>query len=176
MTQEDKELLLKYLCAILPYGVIVRHADYLVDSDGNYTGQFWYKRGYLYNICRLDSMTTTIIESEGSDEEGYEHICDLERSLPYLRPMTSMTEEEILELYKITYDTWYCDSLYYKNEEWINFRDSIKNNNLCFKTCIWLSNINKVINWLLKNHFDFMGLIPKGLAIEVTKENNPYKE
>ena len=33
-----------------------------------------------------------------------------------------------------------------------------------------------VIDWLLKNHFDFRGLIPKGLAIAVTEENNPYKE
>ena len=87
MTQEEKQLLLQDLCARLPYGVIVRHADYLINSDGNYTGQIWYKRGYLYDICRLDNMTTTIIESESSDEEGYEHICDLERSLPYLRPM-----------------------------------------------------------------------------------------
>ena len=31
------------------------------------------------------------------------------------------------------------------------------------------------INWLLENHFDFMGLIPKGLAIEVTKDDNPYE-
>ena len=153
MTQEDKELLLKYLCAILPYGVIVRHADYLVDSDGNYTGQFWYKRGYLYNICRLDSMTTTIIESEGSDEEGYEHICDLERSLPYLHSMSNMTEEEEKEFVLLT-DTM----LRYG-----------KNNNLC---CLSLD----AIQWLLKKHFDFMGLIPKGLGIEVTEENNPYKD
>ena len=26
-----------------------------------------------------------------------------------------------------------------------------------------------------KNHLDFRGLIEKGLAIEVTEENNPYK-
>ena len=58
MIQEDKELLLQELCCRLPYGVIVRHADYLIDSDGNHTGQFWYKRGYLYNICRLDNNTS----------------------------------------------------------------------------------------------------------------------
>jgi hypothetical protein len=33
-----------------------------------------------------------------------------------------------------------------------------------------------IIDWLLKNHFDFRSLIPKGLAIEVTKDNNPYKD
>ena len=34
----------------------------------------------------------------------------------------------------------------------------------------------KPIDWLLRKHFDFMGLIPKGVAIEVTESNNPYKE
>ena len=143
MTQEDKELLLKYLCAVLPYGVIVRHADYLVDSDGNHTGQFWYKRGYLYDICRMDDMTTTIIESEGSDEEGYEHVCDLERSLPYLRPMSSMTEEEENEYYNI------------------EFGFNIHSDR---------------VDWLNAHHFDYRGLIEKGLAIAVTENNNPYKE
>ena len=93
---------------------------------------------------------------------------------PYLRPLSSMTEEEILELYKIAYDTWYSDSLYYKNEEWINFRDSIKNNDLCFINCIWLSDINKVTDWLNKKMFDFRGLIPAGYAIS-TEIFNPYK-
>lgn len=32
------------------------------------------------------------------------------------------------------------------------------------------------IDWLNKNMFDYRGLIPLGLAIEVTDENNPYKE
>ena len=31
------------------------------------------------------------------------------------------------------------------------------------------------IDFYLSHHFDFMGLIQKGLAIEVNKENNPYK-
>ena len=150
MTQEDKKLLLQDLCARLPYGVIVRHADYLIDSDGNYTGQFWYKRGYLYNICRLDNMTTTIIESEGSDEEGYEHICDLERSLPYLCPMSSMTEEEWND-YKST---------------WKLIEHDLEDT---YEPCI------ESFDWLNAHHFDYRGLIPKGLAIEVTKDNNPYE-
>lgn len=31
------------------------------------------------------------------------------------------------------------------------------------------------IDFYLSHHFDFMGLIPKGLAIEVKEGNNPYK-
>ena len=30
------------------------------------------------------------------------------------------------------------------------------------------------IDWLNKNHFDYRGLIPRGLAIKITKENNTY--
>ena len=140
MKEKDKELLLKDLCARLPYGVIVRHADYLIDSDGNYTGQFWYKRGYLYNICRLDNITTTIIESKGSDEEGYEHICDLEKSLPYLRPMSFMTEEEKEEYHKL------CDKYY---DIYFNSVESI--------------------DWLNAHYFDYRGLIERSLALEAPK-------
>ena len=32
------------------------------------------------------------------------------------------------------------------------------------------------LDWLNAHHFDYRGLIEKGLAIAVTKENNPYKE
>ena len=146
MTQEDKQLLLQDLCARLPYGVIVRHADCLVDSDGNDTGNFWYKRGYLYNICRTDNMTTTIIESEGSDEEGYEHICDLERTLPYLRPMSSMTEKE-----KVQLSQYACIGEDLNGE----FIDEVQR-----KDCA------AYIDWLNKHHFDYRGLIERGLAIE----------
>lgn len=148
MTKEDKKLLLKDLSARLPYEVIVRHADPLIDNDGNEIGEFWYKRGYLCNITTLDDITTTIIESEGSDEEGYEHICDLERSLPYLRLMSSMTNEEREDFYR---------------------------NRIPFDGNMWRSEGNDV-DWLNKHHFDYRGLIPKGLAIEVTEENNLYKE
>ena len=33
-----------------------------------------------------------------------------------------------------------------------------------------------LIDWFNKHHFDYRGLIEKNLAIEVSKENNPYKE
>ena len=147
MTQEEKQLVLQDLCARLPYGVKVTFAE----SSG--------REDCILNSQHLNS--TYAIEYLGLK--------------PYLRPMSSMTEEEILELYKIAYDTWYSDSLYYKNDEWISFRSSIKNNNLCFINCIWLSDINKVIDYLNKNMFDYRGLIHKDLAIEVTKNNNPYK-
>ena len=66
---------------------------------------------------------------------------------PYLRPMSSMTEDEKEKYHEL------CDSYY----------------------GIYFDSIDS-IDWLLKNHVDYRCLIPKGLAIAVTKDNNPYKE
>lgn len=32
-----------------------------------------------------------------------------------------------------------------------------------------------LVDWLNARHFDYRGLIEKGLAIKVTKKNSPYK-
>lgn len=41
--------------------------------------------------------------------------------------------------------------------------------------CFSFGSVPRLIDWLNKHHFDYRGLIPMGLAIEVT-ENNPYKK
>lgn len=119
MTQEDKSLLLKDLCARLPYGAVYHRNDganiKLNEIDVDH--------------CRLNYTD----DIEGRD-------CK-----PYLRPMSSMTEEE-----------------------WKEYRDI---------TCCLIENCEawNEVDWLNKHHFDYRGLIEKGLAIEVTEENNPYK-
>ena len=122
MTQEDKQLLLKDLCARLPYALQVRNPrldgpDYATDIDT----ETW-KLQVLYN--------------------GYTD--DIEKFKPYLRPMSSMTEEELEEFHN------------YTNIDPIS----------------WL---HCAIDWLNAHYFDYRGLIPMGLALEVTEENNPYK-
>lgn len=75
----------------------------------------------------------------------------IEDCKPYLRPMKSMTEEEKEEYHSIQSDIWKpCGTQYYDN---------------------WHS-----IDWLNKNMFDYCGLIPKGLAIEINESNNPYND
>jgi hypothetical protein len=71
---------------------------------------------------------------------------------PYIRPMLSMTEEEA-EIYTYLWD---------RQDEFSTDLD------IQFKVDLF--------DWLNKNHFDYRGLIEKGLAIAVTKENNPYKK
>ena len=118
MTQEDKELLLKDLCGRLPYGVI----------------------GLIHNV-NCDDYNISIV---GGDIDLFSH--QFITIKPYLRPMSSMTEEEKLMYEGLMIGT---DNVSYMLD---------------------------VIDWLNSNHFDYRGLIEKGLAIAVTEENNPYKE
>ena len=131
MKQEDKSLLLKDLCARLPYGVIVQYKG--------------------HNSIVKNKLLT------GSDLD-----CNMEYYKPYLRPMSSMTEEEKREIY---------DWLVENDVDWFDFSKLRLDEILISFDSSWL-----LVNWLLEHHFDYQGLIEKGLAIEVTKENNPYKE
>ena len=111
MTQENKGLSLIDLCARLPYGVIV-----IVNGNNE----------------RVDEINPF----EGIITCGFQSF-NVEECKPYLRPMSSMTEEEKEEYHKL------CDNYY-----GIYF-DSVES-----------------IDWLNKNMFDYRGLIEKGLAIE----------
>ena len=113
MTQENKQLLLVDLSARLPYKV---------------------------KVCLYEKETCILL---GID--GYEVYLDvdsdsfrIESIKPYLRPMSSMTEEEVDEFTQ--FDV-------YANGEYI------------------MSNY-EMIDWLNAHHFDYRGLIEKGLAIE----------
>ena len=71
---------------------------------------------------------------------------------PYLRPMSSLAEEEKKEFHHIAslQRNYLGDDIFYTH---------------------W-----QMYDWLNKHHFDFRNLIERGLAIAVTEENNPYKE
>ena len=78
MTQEEKQLLLKDLCARLPYGVIL--------DNPNPCGEHWDE---LISID-IPNGTVTLLY----DGRTYK----VEKTKPYLRPMSSMTDEEREEL------------------------------------------------------------------------------
>ena len=144
MTQEDKELLLKYLCMALPYGVVLNIREgFDLKLDMKYQGI-----GVLYPEDCSDEFN-----KRNGNQDYYITISGCyygEDIKPYLRPMSSMTEEEF--------------------EEYGNIIEHISIGSLDFN----IANPN-VFDWLNAHHFDYRGLIPKGLAIEVTEENNPYK-
>ena len=87
---------------------------------------------------------------------GSEHYNDFSRCKPYLIPMSRMTTEDVERLSKETHCNIGWDSANIAESLTIMDNQSV------------LSNV-AVINWLIKNHFDYMGLIPKGLALEGTE-------
>lgn len=155
MKQENsKQLLLKDLTARLPYGVKIELT--------------WWVMGE--GTCINTTLEPDHIEQLLNDEDGDTEI------KPYLRPMSSMTEEEAKEL-SILYDI--TDVLSIKiTDEYIDFEVDDGFSSIETKI-IWFNDIIssiEIFDWLNAHHFDYRDLIPMDLAIAVTKENNPYKE
>ena len=127
MTQEDKELLLKDLCARLSYHTRVK---------------VWLKDGTTEEgPLDLEHNYGDVLR----DAFYYNKIVEIK---PYLFPLSSMTEEQ--------YDQLYIDSRV--KDDSIDILDA-------------LANDMDAIDWLNKNHFDYRGLIDKGLAIDATNLN-----
>ena len=116
MTQEQKQLLIKDLCSRLLYETWVK-----------YEGKEWLVTGYGHGRV---SLLPSVFSSIGGP-------CPLvEEVRPYLRSMSSMTEEEENEYRAIN-----CyEGLFPSNEE--------------------------ALDYVLEHHFDFRGLIEKGLVLE----------
>ena len=86
MTQEDKELLFKDLCARLPYGVKAYIKNWSKLDMKYYEG--------VYTVESIDtSLNTIFADSERSSVEVIVGYDDYEIK-PYLFPMSSMTEKE----------------------------------------------------------------------------------
>lgn len=142
MTQEDKELLLKDLCARLPYGVNILHEGWNFEWDEELST--------VEKVVGIDKdfIYTKVIDTHNGEEYRDDKLpIDTFDDKLFLRPMSSMTEEQ-----KVIYGDL-CYSVI----------QSLANN--------MQSELNELINWLNANHFDYRGLIPMGLAIDATNLN-----
>ena len=99
MTQEDKELLLKDLCARLPYGVKIELTWWVMD-EGTYINATL-EPDHIEQLLNNDDRITEI--------------------KPYLFPLSSMTEEQKKEYQYIT-ERWMYDSSYSISDsiDWLN--------------------------------------------------------
>ena len=132
MTEQDKELLLKDLCTRLPYGVKCFNG---------------YDKNKPLELVGLPTRDAVRIASQDEPLPPFLGITDLERTLMYLRPMSSMTEEE----YRIYKDV--CHHSHYNSPS---------------------EQYYSSIDFLNAHHFDYRGLIEKGLALEAPEDM--YKE
>ena len=143
MTQEEKELLLKDLCARLPYGIKVycewnAFKSSRIGEDGVLIGVNYSKRYILFS--RSNGLHTKI---------PFNHIDGIVK--PYLRPMSSMTEEEKNYIKnRWCYDDW-SDIYDFLNHYKIDAEDA-----------------DDFIDWFNENMFDYRGLITMGLALEAS--------
>lgn len=152
MTQKDKNLLLKDLCARLPYGVKVRALGW--DDDVLKRVEISLK---IYSISIPDNK----VYLEGNDY-GVNYL-EIDDCLLYLRPISSMTDEEMDKLFdilKIDKDG--------KDEDWIKIND-VLGIEFFFPTGKWVENVAEAYDYLYSIHIDFRGLIPMGLALEASE-------
>lgn len=118
MTAEEKQLVLIDLCARVPYGVM---CDRL---------------GQPKKLLSVAPHKVCPLEFDHGEYMPNDY--KVEDVKPYLRPMSSMTEEEI--------------DYVERHFHYVGYND-------------W-----DFVDWLNKNHFDFRGLIPMGLALEAPKD------
>lgn len=141
MTQEDKKLLLKDLSSRLPYTTV-----FIKPIDCNKTVLIGIKNGGLLLFDNIHN-------------EEYYKLWDIEYCKPYLRSMSSMTEEEFAKLKEYS-------GLIYDQLDLTSFQNGTYK---CLD--FYLSEVPSyvvilVFDWLNAHHFDYRGLIEKGLALE----------
>ena len=136
----DKELLLKDLCARLPYGIKFLRESWNFETD----------------------QELSVIEVlEDIDKDGYINntkVYKVEDIKPYLFPLSSMTDKDLIEFLQIKGMNLNSDELKTFRREPITIVSI-------------LPSYSRHIDWLNKNHFDYRNLIDKNLAIDCTNLN-----
>ena len=124
--QKQKDLLCKDLCGRVPYGV-----------------KFKFENSPRVKVCEILSITpiydydNVVYFDRYINQPKKCDICDVK---PYLFPMSSMTEEQKVEEYKLMNSNSYTSTV-------------------------------ELPDFYNKNHIDYRGLIPMGLAIDATNLN-----
>ena len=140
MVQKDKDLLLKDICARLPYGVKVESVFINPDTKE-------------HKSCGIEvfDATSMLMIRDGLGEFK-----------PYLFPISSMSEEQ-------KYD-FYCRFI--ENDcDFDDFNEFYLDNGMWHKLFTSFDDIEAIIDWFHKNHIDYRGLIPMGLANDATELN-----
>ena len=142
MKQEDKDLLLKDLCARLPYCVKLWHESYI----------------FNLTLHAIDSTQFAVDVSNNNLNNNRSWWNSIEQVKPYLFPLSSMTEEQKIKYENLCVKVEECEGSHYGFCD----RDCLN---------ISYEDTYHSIDWLNANHFDYRGLIEKELAIDATGLN-----
>jgi hypothetical protein len=148
MTTEDRDLLMKDLCGRLPYKVRCKCVNGL---GGGKT-----EKGVLKYVGNCYGVISNYYEDVPLHSGFVNNVFyPIENVKPYLRPMWSMTNEEQKE-----FVGFHCVNLCpIIIDEMLTLKDEIK-----------------MFDWLNKHHFDYRGLIEKGLALEAPEDMYRYEK
>lgn len=138
MSVDERDLLITDLTARINYGVIC-----LIERVDDFGPRF--RNEKLTGFCYDEIGYFSFQFGGGLDVEFAEKV------KPYLRSMSSMTEEEYESIKK----------------EFLFYGGSICSTSDMLTSC-------DVVDWLNAHHFDYRGLIEKGLALEAPE--NMYKD
>lgn len=141
MTQEEKNLLLVDLCARLPYGVKVT----------------WDNK---HPLTVTPHIYCSIV--------GESNINNLPKLL--LRSMSSMTEEEKQELERLINEKLNRNTDQ-EDDEWTPWvlHDTTGIRNSVGGERFYFDDVSFIYDWLNAHHFDYRGLIKRGLSLEAPK-------
>ena len=142
MTQEEKSILLQDLCARLPYGLKVKCGNTVTKE-----------------ICELIGVNAEISSVSIKDIWAKYYLENFASIKPYLRSMSSMTNEELED---------------YEKARSLDVKDSCNAIEKKRKEEKYIASWYNGADWLNKNMFDYRGLIPMGLALEAKEGMYEY--
>jgi len=175
MKESDKKLLFQYLCSSLPYGLVMswgngweEHKRFILEAITSKKYE-----SYIENGKQL-AINGVYIEWK----LNHTYSISPEFIKPYLRSLSSMTEDERKELSDL------INKEVNGNDDCVPFDDGFPfslYDTTGIKCCLggerfYFDEMSAVYEWLNTHHFDYCGLIEKGLAIKVSEDNNPYKK
>ena len=157
-TEQDEELIRFELCSRLPYGLMGRVVATCVDTNYVDMDGFYGEKDFDVDV-ELDKIDIGNYEIHVTAlGKGNDDLCDyIEESQmyepwtifdfkPYLRPMSSMTEEEQFQLGRLLGATSY---------------NLLKGE---------YSSLKELLEYFYKKHIDLFGLIPKGFALKAPED------
>ena len=134
------KLELKHIAPYLPYGLIVKHND---------------------EDTLLTDLHVSGIINPVKYEAGITSVIDVDEVKPILRPISSMTLEEIREMQGVV-DNEEVYIAVSKSDIW--FEENVLDPNDGHME-LYSTDLYNAYEWLFKHHFDIFGLIDKGLSV-----------